>query len=134
MTKEDLSVLLQEIENISNKFELKPWTENIKLLKENFDIDDISTPKHYSKILDEVAEVHRQTRLLFLYSVFNKVCEKEGQLYHFDTPFKAGMSYDAVMKKEGKFYLRDEDGAYGEIFTSENFAHFIGEQYWELYE
>jgi hypothetical protein len=33
MTKEDLSKLSNEIEEISSNFENKPWTENRKLLK-----------------------------------------------------------------------------------------------------
>ncbi len=134
MTKEELKELSREIENISNNFEAKPWSDNIKLLKEDFDINKINTPKHYSKVIDEITEVLRETRLLFLYSVFNKVCEEEGKLYYFDTPFQANMSYSAVMKKEGSFYLLDEDKDYREIFTSEAFVRFIDDQYWELYE
>ena len=134
MTKEELIILSQEIENISNNFELKPWTGNIKSLKEDFDINKISTPTHYSKILDQITEVQRETRLLFLYSVLNKVCAEEGELYHFGTPFKASMNYNAVMKKEGSFYLVDEDGDYRDIFTTEGFVCFIDDQYWELYE
>lgn len=113
---------------------MKPWTENMKLLKEDFDLNRIDTPQNYSKIIDELSEILRETRLLFLYSVFNKVCEEESKLYYFDTPFQASMSYSAVMKNNGSFHLLDEDGDYREIFTSEAFARFIDEQYWELYE
>lgn len=134
MTKEELNKLSQDIGNISNNFELKPWTDNVKLLKQDFDLSEIDTPKNYSKIIDEISEILRETRLLFLYSVFNKVCEEEGKLYYFDTPFQASMSYSAVMKKDGSFYILDEDGHYREIFTSEAFTRFIDDQYWELYE
>ena len=103
MTKEELNQLSQDIENISNNFELKPWTENTKLLKEDFDINIINTPKNYSKIIDDITEVLRETRFLFLYSVFNKVCKEEGNLYYFDTPYQASMSYAAVMKKKEVF-------------------------------
>ena len=37
MTKEELNKLSQEIEDISNNFEPKPFSENVKLLKEDFD-------------------------------------------------------------------------------------------------
>jgi len=134
MTKEKISKLSQEIEDVSNNFENKPWTENIKLLKEDFDINSISTPNHYLKTIDEMEEVLRETRLLFLYSVLNIVCKEQGKLYNFDNPYQASMKYDAVMKKEGSFYLLDEDGDYREIFTSEKFMRFIDDQYWELYE
>ena len=134
MTKEEISKLSQEIEEISNNFEEKPWTENIKLLKEDFDINSISTPKHHWETIDELKEVLRETRLLFLYSVLNRVCKEEGKLYYFDTPFQASMRYDAVMKKEGSFYIQDEDSDYREIFTSEKFTQFIDDLYWELYE
>ncbi len=37
MKNEELNKLLQEINDISNNFENKPWTENIKLLKKDFE-------------------------------------------------------------------------------------------------
>lgn len=134
MTNEELSKLSQEINDISNNFENKPWTENIKLLKKDFDINSINVPNHYLKITDVLEEVLRETRLLFLYSVLNIVCKEPGKLYDFDNPFQASMKYVAVIKKEGNFYLLDEDGDYREIFTSEKFMRFIDDQYWELYE
>jgi len=134
MEKEEINELLQEIEYISRSYETKPWTENVKLLKADFDINSIGTPKHYLKIINELEELVRETRLLFLYSVFNKVCKEEDKLYYFDTPFQASMVYRAVMKKEGRFYLLDEDGDCREIFTSEKFIRFIDDLYFELYE
>lgn len=134
MTKEELKKLNKEIEKISNNFEDKPWTENIKFLKENFDINSIGTPNHYLDIINEFEEVLRETRLLFLYSVLNIVCKEEGKLYYFDKPYQASMEYKGVMKKEGSFYLLDEDGHYREIFTSKEFMQFIDDQYWKLYE
>lgn len=132
MKKENLNKLLQEIENITSYFEEKPFTENIKLLKEDF--DKINTPNHYLSIIEELSEILRETRILFIYSALNKVCEIEGKLYFFDIPFEASMKYNAVMKKEGCFYIQDEDGDYKEVFTSENFAKFIDDQYWELFQ
>jgi hypothetical protein len=134
MTNEELSKLSEEIKDISNNFENKPWTGNIKLLKEDFDINSINTPNHYLKTTDVLEEVLRETRNLFLYSVLNIVCKEPGKLYNFDNPYQASMKYVAVMKKEGSFHLLDEDGDYREIFTSENFMRFIDDQYWELYE
>jgi hypothetical protein len=134
MTKEEVSKLSQEIDDISNNFEDKPCTENVKLLKENFDINSLKTPNHYLKTIDQLTEVLRETRLLFINSVLNKVCTVEGKLYNFDTPYKASMSYSAVIKKEGSFYILDEDGDYSDIFTSETFMRFIDDLYWELYE
>lgn len=134
MTHEEIKKLSQSLEKISNNFELKPLSGNIKLLKEDFDINTINTPNHYWEIIEEVEEVLRQTRLMFLFSVFNKVCKEEGKLYYFDTPYQASMKYNAVMKKEGNFYLLDEDGDYRDIFTSETFVRFIDDLYWELYE
>jgi len=134
MTKEELNKLSQEIEDISNNFELKPFSDNVKLLKEDFDINEIKTPKQYLETIDEITEVLRQTRLLFLYSVFNIVCKEEDKLYYFDTPYQAAMSYSAIIKKGESFYLLDEDGDYSQTFTSEPFVQFIDDQYWELYE
>jgi hypothetical protein len=134
MTKEEINKLSKEIEHISNNFDNEPWTGNAKMLKDNFDSTSIKTPKHYWKIIEEIEEVLRESRILFLCSVFNMICKEEGKLYYFDTPFQASMKYDAVMKNKGNFYLRDEDGDYTEIFTSENFARFISDLYWELYE
>ena len=134
MTKEELNKLSQEIEDISNNFEPKPFSENVKLLKEDFDINKIKSPKQYLETIDEITEVLRQTRLLFLYSVFNIVCKEEDKLYYFDTPYQAAMSYSALIKKGESFYLLDEDGDYSQTFTSEPFVQFIDDQYWELYE
>lgn len=134
MKKEELIKLSQHIEDISNNYEAEPYTANIKLLKEDFDINLLNTPKHYWGVLEDLEEIQRETRLLFLFSVFNKVCSEEGKLYRFDIPYQAGMSYSAVMKKEGTFYLLDEDGDFKEIFTSENFVRFVDELYWELYD
>ncbi|MBS7230769.1 hypothetical protein KHA90_07015 [Flavobacterium psychroterrae] len=134
MTKEELNKLSQKIENVSTNFQLKPFTDNIKLLKEDFDINEIKTPQQYLKTIDDITEILRQTRLLFLYSVFNKVCTEQDKLYHFATPYKASMSYSAVIKKGNSFYLLDEDGDFSEIFTSESFMQFIDDEYWELYE
>ena len=97
-------------------------------------MSSISTAKHYWKIIEEIEEILRETRLLFLFSVFDRVCKEEGKLYHFSTPYQANMRYDAVMKKEGSFYLLDEDGHYREIFASEAFARFINTLYWKLYK
>lgn len=134
MTKEEQNKLSQEIEDISNNFELKPFSDNVKLLKEDFYINKIKSPKQYLETIDEITEVLRQTRLLFLYSVFNKVCIEEDKLYYFDTPYQAAMSYSAIIKKGESFYLLDEDGDYSQTFTSEPFVQFIDDQYWELYE
>ena len=133
MTEEQLNTLTQDIKNISSHFEPKPFSDNVKLLKEDFDINQIDTPQNYFKSIAVITEVLREARLLFLYSVLNKVCEEDGKLYNFDTPYQANMSYSAVVKKEGDFYLLDEDGDYRGIFTSESFTQFIDEQYWELY-
>lgn len=134
MTLEDSKNLCKKIEEISSNFEDSPWTGNVKLLKQDFDINSISTPNHYSKTIDEIEEVLRETRLLFLFSVLHRLCIEEGKLYYFDTPFQANIRYDAVMKKDGSFYLLDEDGHYRELFASDTFVRFIDESYWELYE
>ena len=134
MTKVELNKLTEDIVDISKNFELKPFTANVKKLKEDFDITCVQTPRHYLEVIDQVSEVMRQTRFLFICSVLNKVCTEEGKWYSFDIPFQANLAYSAVMKKEGYFYILDEDGDYREIFSSENFTQFIDDQYWELYE
>lgn len=134
MTEEELNNLGQEIRDVTDNFEDKPWTENTKHLKEDFDINAIKTPNDYLKTIDKLEEVFRETRLLFLYAVLDKVCKETGKLYEFDNPYCASMKYTAVMKKDGGFYLQDEDGDFTEIFTSVEFMRFIDDQYWELYE
>jgi hypothetical protein len=134
MTQEELIKLSKEIDEISSNFENKPWTEKRKLLKKEFNIGSINSPNNYLQTLSELEEVIRETRLLFLYSVFNIVCKEEGKLYDFDNPYQAGMRYTAIMKKEDTFYLLDEDGDLKEMFVSENFVQFVDDTYWELYE
>lgn len=134
MTKEEINTLTQTIDKISNHFEPKPWTDGAKFLKEDFDINKLETPNHYLETIGKIAELLREARLLFIYSVFNKVCTEESKLYNFSTPYQSNMSYSAVMKKDDTFYLLDEDGDYREIFTSEPFVRFIEDEYWEIYE
>ena len=134
MTKENLNKLSQEIENITSYFEEKPLTANIKLLKDGFEINTINTPNSYLSVIDELSEILRETRLLFIYSVLNKVCIEDEKLYYFDSPYLASMKYNAVKKKEGSFYLLDEDGDYKEITPNENFAQFLDDHYWELFQ
>ena len=132
MTKEKSNRIFREIEAITANFEDEPWTENVRLLKADFDVGKLERPKHYSEVISEVTEMLREARVLFLHSIFAKVCEKEGEPYSFSVPYQAGMKYGAVVKKEGSFYLLDEDGDYREIFTNENFTRFIDDQYWKL--
>ncbi len=134
MTKEQLNELLQDIEDVASNFEDKPWTANVKLLKEDFDIASANNPKKYWKTKDQLEELLRETRILFIFSILNRVCVEEGKLYYFDTPYQASMRYDGVMKKEGTFYMLDEDGDFREIFSSEKFTQYIDDMYWELYE
>jgi predicted transcriptional regulator len=132
MTKDELQKLLQEIESISSSFETEPWTENIRLLKSDFDIKTTKEPKQYIEFIDSVSEVLRQARVLFLHSALNRVCLKDGVAYSFKTPYQANMKYSAVMKKEGAFYILDEDQHYRDIFVTEKFMRFVQDQYWEL--
>ncbi|MFD2943263.1 hypothetical protein [Flavobacterium notoginsengisoli] len=134
MNKEQLHALTGDIEVISKYFEEKPFTDSVKMLKENFDTESVQSPGHYLQVMDQVSELLRQTRFLFICSVLNKVCLEENKWYSFSEPFQAKMAYSAVMKRDGFFYVLDEDGDHNEIFTSENFMQFIDDQYWELYE
>ena len=134
MTEKELNSLGHEIKDISSNFEDTPWTGNIKHLKKDFDITAIKTPNDYLKTIDKLEEVFRETRLLFLYAVLDKVCKETGKLYEFDSPYSASMKYTGVMKKDGGFYLQDEDGDFTEIFSSLEFMRFIDDQYWEIYE
>jgi hypothetical protein len=126
--------LIQDIEKVTSNFESKPFSENVRMLKLDFDLTSLDSPQNYAKIMGDISEVYRQSRLLFIYSVLNKVCLDEGKIYPFNNPFQAGMSYSGVMKKEDTFYLLDEDGDFREVFTSEKFTQFIDDEFWEVYE
>jgi hypothetical protein len=132
--KEKINQLFQDIENISKNFEQKPDLGIALLLKENFDKNNLNTPNHYLTVIEEMKALIQQSRILFLQSVLNKVCKEEGKVYDFEQPFESAMNYTAVVKKEEIYYLRDEDGDFREIFTSEEFVSFIDDLYWELYE
>lgn len=132
MKKEEIQKLLQDIELISSNFEAEPWTENRRLLKNNFDLKTASEPKQYLEFINTASEILRQARVLFLHSALNKVCVEEGVSYSFNTPYQANMNYTAVMKKEGSFYILDEDRHYRDLFDSEKFVRFVEDQYWEL--
>ena len=132
MTKEKSNKIFREIEAITDNFEDEPWTDNVRLLKADFDAGKLEKPKHYSEAISEVTEILREARVLFLHSIFAKVCKNEGEPYSFSVPYQAGMKYSAVMKKEGSFYLLDEDGDYRDIFANENFTRFIDDQYWKI--
>ena len=134
MKKHEIEKVTREIEAISHHFEDEPLTGYMRPLKEDFDAGTIAPPKRYLDFISEVGEILRQARVLFLHSALNRVCEKEGVAYHFEAPYEANMKYSAVMKKEGIFYILDEDGDYREIFYSEKFAQFVENEYWELIE
>ena len=130
----EIEKLVDEIISISNNFEDEAFTENVKLLREGFNLEAVGSPKRYLEFVSEVSELVRQGRILFIYSTFNRVCEKEGKNYRFNTPYQANIAYSAVMKKQGTLYLLDEDGHYREIFCTESFARFVEDEYWELIE
>jgi len=130
----DINKLTEQIQEVSNNFETQPYIENLRLLKEGVNLNNLNTPLNYEKIIDDISEVLRQTRLLFLLSVFNKVCKVESKVYSFSSPYQAGMKYYGVTKIKDTFYLIDEDGHYRDIFSSEKFVDFIDEEYWEIYE
>lgn len=132
MTKEEIESLTREIEAISRNFESEPCTEDVRMLKSDFDIATIWEPQRYLEFIHAAAEILRQARVLFLHAALNRVCEKEKVAYRFRTPYRANMAYSAVMKNEGAFYILDEDGHYREIFDSEKFAGFIENEFWEI--
>jgi hypothetical protein len=122
------------IESISNHFEEEPWTDNIRPLKDDFDMATIGSPKEYLEFISDANEIFRQARLLFIHSVFNRVCEKDGVAYCFKAPCEANLKYSAVMEKDGGFYILDEDGHYRATFHTEKFARFVENEYWEMTE
>jgi hypothetical protein len=132
MTEHEIQELHREIEFVTGHFEVEPWTDNIRLLRPEYDANRTSNPKRYLDFVEKLSEILRQGRVLFLHSALNKVCLEEGMAYRFKTPYQANMTYSAVMKKGGSFYILDEDGHYREIFVTEKFARFVEEQYWEL--
>lgn len=134
MKQQQTPTLCNRIEKISDKFETNYYSSSNMLLKNKLTIDQFDEPSSYLELLEDLEEVKRQTRVLFIHAVLNKVCIEEGKLYLFNSPYQASMSYSGVMKKEGIFYLKDEDGDLREIFDSENFQQFIDDQYWEFYE
>ena len=134
MNHQQNTYLSNKIDKISNKFEPTAFTGSSRLLKNNLKIDQFEEPSFYLELLEDLEEVKRQTRVLFIHTVLNKVCIEEDKLYLFNTPYQASMAYSGVMKKEGIFYLKDEDGDLREVFDSENFQQFIDDQYWELYD
>lgn len=145
MKQQQTPTLCNRIDKISNKFETNYYkvsynqlendyfTNSYIKLKNDLSIDQFDEPSSYLKLLEDLEEVKRQTRVLFIHAVLNQVCIEEGKLYLFNAPYQANMSYSGVMKKEGTFYLKDEDGDLKEVFDSENFQQFIDDQYWELY-
>lgn len=132
MTKEKIECLTREIEAISRNFESEPCTENVRMLKADFDIETIGEPKRYLDFIHGAGEILRQARVLFLHAALNRVCEKEKVAYRFKTTYQANMAYSAVMKDEGVFYILDKDGHYREIFDSEKFVGFIEDEFWEI--
>lgn len=134
MTNNELNEFSKSLQRLSTNYEEKAWTVGIKLLRTEFKLSSIENPNHYLKLINDLNEFSRQSRVLFLYSVLNLVCKEESKLYHFETPYQTSLKYDAVMKKDDTFYIRDEDGHFREIFQSIEFMQFIDDQYWRLYE
>jgi hypothetical protein len=122
------------IPGIAEHYETEPWTENMRSLREDFDISSIKSPSHYVDAISEISEFLREARVLFIYSVFNVICREDGVPYPLKSSYTANQEYTAVMRKDGCFYLRDEDGAYRDIFTNEKFAQFVDDNYYEIFE
>lgn len=145
MNQQQTQTLYNRIDKISDKFETNYYkvgynqldndyyTCSYVSLKNDLKIDQLDQPSIYLDLLDDLEEVKRQTRVLFIHAVLNKVCIEAGKLYLFNGPYQASISYKGVLKGESTFYLKDEDGDFTEIFDSENFQQFIDDQYWELY-
>ncbi len=125
--------LIEEIKDIKSNFN-SSLNSDFSFLKEDLDIKNLNNPNKYFGTINEIEKLLRETRILFLHSVLNLACKNENEIYVFDSPFQAAMKYDAVIKKNNSFYLRDEDGDFREIFTSKEFYEFIDEQFYELYE
>ena len=134
MTNDKTSELINDINSISIHFEEKPSNNNFKDVKESFNLKSTDTPTHYWQVKEELEEILRQTRFLYLHAVFNKICKVDGEFYEFDVPFESAMKYYGVVKQNDTFYLKDEDGDFRDIFHGEDFANFIQELYWEIYE
>jgi hypothetical protein len=79
----------------------------------------------YWHFMNELEEVHRQARILFLHSVFNEECKIEGKIYYFSEPYQAHMKYYGVFKNNNIFYIVDEDGDYRDVFATRTFTEFI---------
>ena len=134
MTNEEIAHLCHRLEDVDKNFEQKSYPGHMTPLKEDFNIRSLSTPNYYLKLMDEMNDMLRKSRVLFLNAVLDKVCIEEGKFYDFKQAFQSAMSYYAVTKKDGIFYLKDEDGDLREIFSSEEFVAFIDDLYWALYE
>lgn len=135
MKKEELNELMECIKDITSNFETLPFSgSTTRFLRDDFDVNATKSPKKYWKPIEQLSELLREARILFIFSTLSRVCKEEGELYYFDTPYQANMRYDGVMKKEGNFYLLDEDGHYRDVFTSDRFTEFIDHMYWEMFE
>lgn len=134
MDNKQTTSIQQKINYVSSYFEPVISILHLTGLKDNFDPHSLKEPSFYLDFLDELEEIKRQTRILFLHSVLAKVCLEEGKPYQLNPPYQANMIYTAVLKMEGMYYLIDEDGDLREIFYTEKFQQFIDDQYWELYE
>ena len=85
MNQHPTSSLFKEINTISSHFEFSPLSGVFKL-KNDFSADHLNDPSFYLGLLEDLQEIKRQTRILFIHSVLNKVCGEEGKLYLFDQP------------------------------------------------
>ena len=134
MKKKDLEILTSEIKEVTDHFEDNAWSDNVRLLKSNFDIGSIKGPNSYLNTVNLLDEVLRETRLLFIFSVLKKVCLEDSKAYVFKVPYEQTDTYSAVMKKGEDFFLVDSDGDLRDVFSNGKFMRFIDDEYWELYE
>ncbi|MDR1847641.1 MAG: hypothetical protein LBR17_05940 [Bacteroidales bacterium] len=131
MTQEEKDKLIQAFERIEHHFDVNPYSANLTSLKDDFTLNDLDKEGslYYSESVETIGEYYHAACAIYIYSLLNEVCKKEEKLYYFDTPYQAGMRYDAVMKKENAFYLLDEDGHFRDVFSSEKFMQFVQQQH-----
>lgn len=134
MDEKERDSFQQKINNLSKLFESKGLTSGMNPEHKNFDTSKLEDPNFYLELLDELEELKRQARVLFLHSVFKKLCVEEGKVYKFSYPFQAIKSYIGIFKKEEFYYLVDDNGGLGHCFYDENFQIFIDREFWELYD
>lgn len=68
MTNEEIAHLCRRIEDVDKNFGQNSYSGDMTPLKQDFDIKSLGVPNYYLELMDEMNDMLRKSRVLFLHT------------------------------------------------------------------